>query len=45
MSNAAGIVKVGLKSLVECIRLQTLGRQGLQQLQLDAQYLRHLLKR
>eukprot|EP00891_Asterochloris_glomerata_P001742 jgi/Astpho2/1742/Aster-04163 len=41
----AGIVKVGLKSLVECIRLQTLGRQGLQQLQLDAQYLRHLLKR
>ena len=45
MSSAAGIVKVGLKSLVECIRLQTLGRQGLQQLQLDAQYLRHLLKR
>ena len=31
---------IGLKSLVECMRLQTLGRPGLQQLQLDCHYLR-----
>mmetsp|Transcript_22138 Transcript_22138/g.37821 ORF Transcript_22138/g.37821 Transcript_22138/m.37821 type:complete len:244 (-) Transcript_22138:217-948(-) len=39
------IAGVGLKSLVECIRLQTLGRAGLQQLQLDCHYLRPLLRR
>lgn len=39
------VISVGLKSLVECIRLQTLGRAGLQQLQLDVQYLRPLLRR
>lgn len=37
------VVGIGLKSLVECIRLQTLGRTGLQQLQLDCHYLRPLL--
>ncbi len=41
----AAIIGVGLKSLVECIRLQTLGRAGLQQLQLDAHYLRPRLRR
>lgn len=41
----AAIAGVGLKSLVECIRLQTLGRAGLQQLQLDCHYLRPLLRR
>lgn len=41
----AGISRVGLKSLVESVRLQTLSRAGLQQLQLDAHYLRPLLHR
>lgn len=41
----AAIIGVGLKSLVECIRLQTLGRAGLQQLQLDVHYLRPRLRR
>lgn len=40
----ASIWGVGLKSLVECIRLQTLGRAGLQQLQLDISYLRPLAR-
>ncbi|KAK3274129.1 hypothetical protein CYMTET_17674 [Cymbomonas tetramitiformis] len=35
-----GIVKIMLKSLVECVRLQTLGRAGCQQIQLDAHFLR-----
>ncbi len=41
----AAIIGVGLKSLVECIRLQTLGRAGLQQLQLDVHHLRPRLRR
>ncbi len=41
----AGISRVGLKSLVESVRLQTLSRAGLQQLQLDEHYLRPLLRR
>lgn len=41
----AAIIGVGLKSLVECIRLQTLGRAGLQQLQLDMHYIRPQLRR
>mmetsp|Transcript_2658 Transcript_2658/g.5884 ORF Transcript_2658/g.5884 Transcript_2658/m.5884 type:complete len:253 (-) Transcript_2658:160-918(-) len=41
----AAIIGVGLKSLVECVRLQTLGRAGLQQLQLDCHYLRPTLRR
>ncbi|KAL6763334.1 hypothetical protein V8C86DRAFT_2499142 [Haematococcus lacustris] len=41
----SGIAGIGLKSLVECIRLQTLSRAGLQQLQLDCHYLRPLLRR
>ncbi|KAK9813244.1 hypothetical protein WJX72_011382 [[Myrmecia] bisecta] len=41
----AGITRVGLKSLVEGVRLQTLSRAGLQQLQLDVHYLRPLLRR
>eukprot|EP00955_Chlamydomonas_euryale_P005280 56357-Chlamydomonas_euryale.AAC.11 len=39
----AAIAGVALKSMVECIRLQALGRAGLQQLQLDCHYLRALL--
>ena len=41
----AGISRVGLKSFVESVRLQTLSRAGLQQLQLDVHYLRPLLRR
>ncbi|KAG1671022.1 hypothetical protein FOA52_014266 [Chlamydomonas sp. UWO 241] len=39
----AAIAGVALKSLVECIRLQALGRAGLQQLQLDCHHLRRPL--
>lgn len=41
----AAVAGAGLKSWVECIRLQTLGRAGLQQLQLDIHYLRPLLRK
>jgi hypothetical protein len=39
------IAASGLKSLAESVRLQTLGRASLQQLQLDAAYLRPRLLR
>lgn len=39
-----GILKIALKSLVECVRLQTLGNGGFQQLQLDVHYLRQPLE-
>ena len=38
------VIIIALKSLLECIRLQTLGRAGLQQLQLDCHYLRPMLQ-
>lgn len=41
----AAVAAVALKSLVESIRLETLGRAGLQQLQLDATFLRPQLRR
>ena len=41
----AGVARLGLKSMVEGVRLQTLGRAGLQQLQLDVHYLRQPLSR
>lgn len=41
----AAITGIGLKSLVECVRLVALGRAGLQQLQLDCHYLRPPLRR
>ena len=34
-----------MKGLVECIRLQTLNRQALQQIQVDVQFLRPQLRR
>ncbi|THD27160.1 VPS51 [Fasciola hepatica] len=34
-----GIIKIGLKTLVECVRLQTFGKFGLQQTQVDCRYL------
>ena len=41
----AGITRVALKAWVELVRLQTLGRQGLQQLQVDVHFLRPQLRR
>jgi len=35
----ASIIKIGLKTLSECIRLRTFGRNGYQQLQVDLHYL------
>ena len=40
-----GITKVALKAFVEGVRLQTLGRTGLQQIQLDVHFLRQHLGR
>lgn len=40
----AAIACVGLKSFIECLRLETLGRAGLQQIQLDVYYLKPLLE-
>lgn len=39
----AAILGCGLKSWIECIRMETLGRAGLQQLQLDILFLRPLV--
>lgn len=39
-----GVLKVALKSWVECVRLVTLGRAGFQQLQLDVHYMRAPLR-
>ncbi|KAG2450988.1 hypothetical protein HYH02_004260 [Chlamydomonas schloesseri] len=41
----AAVAAVALKSLLESIRLETLGRAGLQQLQLDVAFLRPQLRR
>ena len=41
----AGVARAGLKSFVELVRLQTLSRQGLQQLQVDVHFLREHLRR
>lgn len=38
-----GALKVALKALVECVRLRTFGRHGLQQLQVDIHYLQQRL--
>ncbi|EDW48507.1 vacuolar protein sorting-associated protein 51 homolog isoform X1 [Drosophila sechellia] len=34
-----GIIKIGLKTLLECVRLRTFSKFGLQQIQVDAHYL------
>lgn len=39
------VSSIGLKTFIECIRLQALGRAGLQQLQLDCRYLSGPLKK
>jgi hypothetical protein len=40
-----GILKIGLKTLHECVRLKTFGQFGLQQLQVDCHYLQLYLWR
>ena len=35
VSVLTAIIKLGLKTLLECVRLQTFGRYGLQQMQVD----------
>ncbi|KAI2801931.1 Vacuolar protein sorting-associated protein 51 [Blomia tropicalis] len=45
LSIVTGVVKIGLKTLIECIRLCTFSRYGFQQMQVDAYYLQtHLWK-
>lgn len=39
LSVITGIIKIGLKSLAECVRLCTFSKYGLQQIQVDAFYL------
>ncbi|XP_003738805.1 vacuolar protein sorting-associated protein 51 homolog [Galendromus occidentalis] len=39
ISVMTGIIKISLKTLLECIRLKTFGKFGLQQVQVDAHYL------
>lgn len=40
---STGALKVALKALVECVRLRTFGRHGLQQLQVDVHFLQQRL--
>ncbi|RWS28273.1 vacuolar protein sorting-associated protein 51-like protein [Leptotrombidium deliense] len=39
LSVVSGIIKIGLKTFLECVRLATFSRFGLQQVQVDAYYL------
>ncbi|XP_033098791.1 vacuolar protein sorting-associated protein 51 homolog [Anneissia japonica] len=39
VSVLTGIIKISLKTLLECVRLRTFGRYGLQQMQVDTHYL------
>ena len=45
VSVLTGIVKIALKTLLECVRLRTFGRFGLQQMQVDCHYLQVYLWR
>ncbi|XP_053501671.1 vacuolar protein sorting-associated protein 51 homolog [Ictalurus furcatus] len=45
VSVLTGIVKISLKSLVECVRVRSFGRFGLQQVQVDCHYLQLYLWR
>lgn len=40
-----GIIKISLKTFLECVRLRTFGRYGLQQIQVDCHYLQMYLWR
>ncbi|XP_074608971.1 vacuolar protein sorting-associated protein 51 homolog isoform X2 [Acropora palmata] len=45
VSVLTGIIKIGLKTLLECVRLRTFGKYGLQQIQVDTHYLQMYLWR
>lgn len=45
VSIMTGIVKISLKTLLECVRLRTFSRYGLQQIQVDTHYLQLYLWR
>ncbi|XP_068922439.1 vacuolar protein sorting-associated protein 51 homolog [Petaurus breviceps papuanus] len=45
VSVLTGIIKISLKTLLECVRLRTFGRYGLQQVQVDCHFLQLYLWR
>uniref|UniRef100_H3ADE0 Vacuolar protein sorting-associated protein 51 homolog n=1 Tax=Latimeria chalumnae TaxID=7897 RepID=H3ADE0_LATCH len=45
VSVLTGIIKISLKTFLECVRLRTFGRYGLQQIQVDCYYLQLYLWR
>jgi len=45
VSVLTGIIKIALKTLLECVRLRTFSKFGLQQIQVDTHYLQLLLWR
>ncbi|CAL8267370.1 unnamed protein product [Merluccius merluccius] len=45
VSVMTGIIKISLKTFLECVRLRTFGRYGLQQIQVDCHYLQVYLWR
>ncbi|XP_034256470.1 vacuolar protein sorting-associated protein 51 homolog [Thrips palmi] len=45
VSILTGIIKIGLKTFIECVRLRTFSRFGLQQIQVDTHYLQLYLWR
>uniref|UniRef100_A0A8C8HRE3 Vacuolar protein sorting-associated protein 51 homolog n=1 Tax=Oncorhynchus tshawytscha TaxID=74940 RepID=A0A8C8HRE3_ONCTS len=45
VSVVTGIIKISLKTFLECVRLRTFGRYGLQQIQVDCNYLQMYLWR
>jgi len=45
VSILTGIVKISLKTFLECVRLRTFGKYGLQQIQVDTHYLQVYLWR
>lgn len=45
VSVLTGIIKISLKTFMECVRVRTFGRYGLQQIQVDTHYLQLYLWR
>lgn len=45
VSILTGVIKIGLKTFLECVRVRTFGRFGLQQIQVDAYYMQQYLWR
>ncbi|OQV17283.1 Vacuolar protein sorting-associated protein 51-like protein [Hypsibius exemplaris] len=45
VSILTGVIKIGLKTFLECVRLRTFGKFGLQQIQVDSYYMQQYLWR